>query len=191
MEKRSILMAKTKKRNRIHHPVITVIIILLMAGAFVVIAKIFFDQNSLSEPAPEKTKIIQPDPETPQKKEKPTQAEPASVDEDNKKPVQNEGPDPNISEYLTGAITASEVQDQVFILRINIDQYLSTGTCTLTMTKNGRTITKSAEIFASASTSSCQGFDLPVSELSSGLWDINIKLQSGSRTGNISGKANL
>jgi len=46
------------------------------------------------------------------------------------------------------------------------------GTCTLSLTKNSTTITKTAETYAMPSSSICNGFDISKNELSSGEWQI-------------------
>lgn len=121
-------------------------------------------------------------PETPAETETPIEANP-------KPTTQSEGADPNLSATLTGVLTRADVANGNLVLRVNIDQYLTSGTCELTL-KNGANIySETANISDSASTSTCEGFDIPISKLVSGSWDITIKLNSGDKTGEISGKA--
>ena len=122
--------------------------------------------------------------------EKPKEAEKEDSD-DGKSIKQNEGSDPNASPSLTGSLTSANKSGDNLVIRVNIDQYLSSGTCSLNLENNGTLIEKSANILPTASTSSCEGFDVPLSELSSGTWNIIINLASGEKTGEIKGEVNL
>ncbi len=78
------------------------------------------------------------------------------------------------------------------MIRVNIDQYLSGGTCKLTLKQNGNNIyTASAPVIDAASTSTCEGFNVPVSGLPKGAVDVIISVASGNKSGEIVGKANL
>ena len=110
------------------------------------------------------------------------------VEENTKAQTQNEGSDPNKSAALTGVFTHIAATDEKLTIRVNIDQYLSSGTCELTLKNGDKSYTESANIADSASTSTCEGFDIPLSKLSSGSWGIIIRLSSGDKTGEISGK---
>lgn len=58
-----------------------------------------------------------------------------------------------------------------------------TGTCTLTLTKTGSsTVTKTAQVQALSSSSTCRGFDIPVSELSKGQWNASIYFENTNYT---------
>ena len=111
--------------------------------------------------------------------------------EDPKKQTQNEGSDPNKSKILTGAITRADVTNDKLTIRVNIDQYLSGGSCELVLENGAKTYRETANITDAASTSTCEGFDIPTSKLAAGTWTINIKLNSGEKEGTISGKATV
>ena len=112
-------------------------------------------------------------------------------DPNDKTPKQYEGPDVNTLDYLSGVITYAGPADNNLIISTTIDQYLSSGTCELTLTQGSRTVSRTADILANPSSSTCDGFDIPLSELSGGTWNINIKLTSSDRTGIITGEVNL
>ena len=126
---------------------------------------------------------------TPEEPETPEPTETST--EDPKKQTQNEGSDPNSSKTLTGALTRADVTNNKLIIRVNIDQYLSGGSCALTLTSGSKTYTDVANITDAASTSTCAGFDIPVEKLSSGSWSISIKITSGDKEGTISGKVTV
>lgn len=93
-----------------------------------------------------------------------------------------EGENASESGGLTGVITAKSVTGSTLIIRNTIDQLVGSGSCDLTMTSGSKTITKTAEIVQNPSSSTCAGFDVPVSELGSGRWDIEIKVSSGDKS---------
>lgn len=109
-----------------------------------------------------------------------------------KKVEQYDGDDPNKADSLSGVVTYAGVNDGVLMIRVNIDQYLESGECGLTLSRGGGTIyNSSAEIAGGPSTASCAGFDVPVSGLGGGVTDININLKSGERSGTIRGEVNI
>lgn len=81
-------------------------------------------------------------------------------------------------------ITVANQNGSTLQVRILIGTVENTGQCTLILTKSGQqTITKTAGIQALASTSTCQGFDIPTSELSVGTWQLSVSYDSTSLTG--------
>lgn len=104
---------------------------------------------------------------------------------------QYDGEDPNALESLTGSVTTSRISGQNYILRVNINQYLTSGTCHLEFTGSDATHTDDVAIIPSASSSTCEGFDIPLKALGSGTYIYNIYLTSGDRTGTITGEVTL
>lgn len=77
------------------------------------------------------------------------------------------------------SITKSDSSNGTLIIRTSIQTVSSAGTCTLSMTgPNGKTYTASSKVQALPSSSTCQGFDLPLSSLSSGSWKIVINFEN-------------
>lgn len=126
-----------------------------------------------------------------------TKAENKSTDDPNAEtgkkqtPSQYDGEDPNDSEEITGYISYAAINYDHLSIRLTINQYLSSGTCNLTMTSGGTTVTRSADIDASASTSTCQGFDIPLSDLPSGAWQITVRITADGKSGTITGEASV
>lgn len=170
------------QRRTHHHPVVTIILLLLIAASALVIVKVFVDRQNAAQEQSQTVIVLDT---------KPTETKQEEKEEEKIIPAQNEGEDPNQLESLTGNLTTNRVSNGKLILRVNINQYLSTGICTLTLTSGGNVITKTANIVAVASTSTCEGFDIPVSELSSGSWQININIKSGDKSGTIIGEQNI
>lgn len=81
-------------------------------------------------------------------------------------------------------ITSANQNGSTLQIRALIGAVEDTGTCTLTLSQTGhQTVTKTAGIQALASTSTCQGFDVPTSELSTGVWHATITYDSSTLTG--------
>lgn len=117
---------------------------------------------------------------------------PTTPGEDGKEtPKQYEGDNPNTDKSLTGIINYKSVADGNLTLRVTIDQSLTSGTCSLKLTSTGKMVTRSAPVITNPSSSTCEGFSVPVSELSSGQWAIEITVTSGSRTGTFKDKVTI
>ena len=114
----------------------------------------------------------------------------SSVNPDGKTPTHYDGEDPNGDASLTGFFSAARFSGDKLILRVTIDQYLPGGTCSLTISDGTHSLAKSAALTPVAATSSCEGFDVPASELSdfSRPLYLTINLTSGDKTGTIEGK---
>ena len=166
----------------------------LLAG-FVVynMYRFFFDKSYDLPSSP--AEVIDSKKSEEKSKEKASEGKPdeakKSDSSDGKDLKQNEGADPNSLETLTGSLTSATKSGDNLVIRVNIDQYLSSGACSLKLENSGTVVEKSASILPTASTSSCEGFDVPLSELDSGNWDIIIKLSSGEKTGEIKGEVSL
>lgn len=114
------------------------------------------------------------------------------IDSDGKTPVQYEGDNPNTAQDFTGFITNKSVNSTSgqLTIRLTIDQLVQpAGTCTLELasTTSSATVTKTAPTVDNPSSSSCQGFDIPLSELSSGKWRIKVQVKNNSKSGEIDG----
>ena len=127
--------------------------------------------------------------------EKSESTENSSKDEETakqQKVVQYTGDDPNSLDELTGVVSYAGVNGQALMIRVNIDQYLTEGTCELTLTRGGSIIySDTAAIVGSASTATCQGFDILTSELGEGNVEININVTADGKRGTIRGEANI
>ena len=78
------------------------------------------------------------------------------------------------------------------MIRVNIDQYVSSGTCTLGLRREGMNIySAEALITDGASTSTCEGFDISTDELGNGTTNIIIYMEGDGKTGEIQGRVDL
>lgn len=109
-----------------------------------------------------------------------------------KKIKQYEGEDPNKVEELSGAVTYAAVNNGTLMIGMNIDQYLSEGNCILNLIRNNNIIySADSKIIAEVSTSTCDGFNVPIDGLGSGFTEIIIKLDSGGKAGIIHGEVSI
>ena len=112
----------------------------------------------------------------------------AEEDDDKHGVEQYDGEDPNQLEELTGSVTYAVVTDGVLKIRINIDQYLGGGRCNMSLIRDGVNIyNMSANISALVSTSTCDGFDVPVPSIGNGDYDIVVNLEAEGKIGVING----
>jgi hypothetical protein len=90
---------------------------------------------------------------------------------------------------LATQITAASVEGDTLYIRNDISGIYETGTCTLTLTKDGTVVTKTAGVQALPQSSTCKGFNVKTSELSSGNWTIKIFVtiegQTATATGSV------
>ena len=110
-----------------------------------------------------------------------------------KTPEKYEGQDVNKLEKLTGAITYSAKTADKYRIRVNIDQFLKLpGTCMLSVISAGKVMyTDYVNIVSNPSSGSCEGFDIPLTKLSPGEYDIKIEVNANQKTGIIEGKVTI
>ena len=171
-------------------PILVVIIILIIALIALVLAKILTNNAVESESQPNDNVTSQTTTQTDSTNlNEATNSTEATSD---KTPKQYEGENANNYTDLTGAITYAEVSGTDLIIRTTIDQELPTSaTCTLTATSGNNSITEQSGIINNPSSSSCEGFTIPTSRLSSGTWQLEIKVTGNNKSGIITGEVTL
>ena len=179
-----------KGRQRKSKKWITAIIFLVLIAAAGVMCYFVWDAYFKPKPKPKEDDSVV---EIADNKKEEDKIEVKSEDPVEKPKIeQYDGNDPNTSASLTGALTYVGVTNGNLRLRVNIDQYLSSGSCNLVLSRNGSQIySDSASIVDSASTSTCEGFDIATSALGSGNLLISISISSGGKTGTITGEATV
>lgn len=182
--------SKDSRRTR-RHPLRTVIILLVLAFAGVIFAKLLFDsspaKNSTDSSTDNSTAFS-----TEPVENRPTPNLTKSEEYPKEKEIEKyEGENPNTLLSLTGSITTARVSGENLIIRVSIDQYLSSGTCSLSLKSENNSFETTVPIFNDASTSTCEGFDIPKSSLMPGIYSIDINLTSGEKSGTISGEVSL
>ena len=102
-----------------------------------------------------------------------------------------EGENTNTSQTLTGVINYAGVANDILMIRTTINQALSSGTCRLALSNGSATVTRDSNIALNPSSSTCEGFDVPISELGSGNWTITITVTSDNRSGELKGNVTI
>lgn len=176
-------MTKRRRKSKKWIGVALFLVLLVVAGVICfLVFESYFKEEEVA-PEPEMPVVVEPEEEKDETEEIVARKEEI---------VQYEGENPNKADNLTGVVTYAGVNDGVLRVRVNIDQYLAEGSCSLALVRGGATIyTEEAGIIDSAATATCEGFDVPVSGFSSGMTQIVITISSGGKTGIINGEVNL
>lgn len=179
----------TRRNNRkwLWWGMVILVLALIVVGVVVIIKN-----NTKDSDAPRNGQSqsgTRPTEEKEEKKSEESKEEPAAKKEEVK---QYDGDDPNKAEDLTGVISYAGVSGSNLLVRVNIDQYVSTGNCKLTLTRDNTAIYNTVvAIESSVSTSTCDGFSIPVAELGSGKLTIEVVLESGGKYGKIVGETTI
>lgn len=188
-------LSKMPRRKRNYGWVKWLVFLILIAGVVTVVILV---KNNIfgSKPKEEKessSSVIEQKEEkletkTDEKADEKTD-EPQKSDE---KVPQYEGETPNKSEVLTGLITYANVMNDKLVIRVSVDQFLQSGNCDLVFSRNGVTYySQSVGIVESVTTSTCDGFEIPVGELPTGDIQVEINLNSQGKTGRIEGRVKI
>ena len=188
--------ASPRRRPFYQHPLFYVFLLVILATGIIFAVKHFAKTTPPPPPAPSTTQTSTSSSSTttkPSSTDAPsTSSSDPSTSTDGKTPTQYDGADPNQNSAITGSLTTVRFNGDQLTIRVNIDQYLSSGTCSLLISDGaGKQIETSAPIIPSASTSTCEGFDLSAAALSglSRPFNLTINLTSGDKTGTITGVA--
>lgn len=195
-------MTKTKKQSNsnVKTPfykrwwMITVFVVILIAGIvaiLVLLCRPFDREGSASGDTPAASK---PTATTPSTDVPDVSDQPSSIPAD--KVQQYEGENPNQSADLTGLIAYKGVNGNILAISVVIDQFIQNeddGICILNLrsTNSDNSYTASTDIQPEMSTSICQPFEVDISKLPSGHYNIDIELISGNKKGNIHDEVDL
>lgn len=162
----------TKKTLLIAFPVILLVIILLAISAYYKVGPF----------APKINNAINFDKPTSEQVDTGSQTKQQTIDQSNNK--DNTGSDPTPApqpvegsdkKTVNMEITAINQTNTALQIRTLIQTITSEGTCSLSMNgPSGKTYTSTATIQALPSSSTCKGFDVPLTELSQGVWMITV-----------------
>lgn len=97
-------------------------------------------------------------------------------------PKQNDSSEGGDASDIAISITSAEQQEGQLQIRTLIHS-IQSGSCALTLSSGGQTITRSADTHNMASSSTCMGFDIPLSTLTSGEWNITVEYQGQDASG--------
>lgn len=181
-------MARRRKRSKKWISWLFILILLVAAGIVVnLVWKDYFSDDK-GQDSDEETVIVEEE----DKEFEKTENEEVETTEEKEETIQYDGEDPNEGGELTGVVTYAGVAGSNLMIRINIDQFLSGGTCKLKLINDGVTEYKdTASIAESATTSTCEGFNVPLSEITDGYYEIVVEINADGKTGVISGEVEI
>lgn len=179
-----------RKPNTIKHKYYKYIIIFIVLSITAI--GIIFYKNYNKTISPIKKESINYNPATIDQQKNGTVIKKGSIDnQNNKNSTTSDSPSSPIIQsdgrgLITLDISSLNQTDTLFQVRIDIGTVTNSGNCELTLKKDSTKITKSAAVYPLAKNSTCQGFDIPMSELSVGIWQLNVTFNNTSLTGSIS-----
>lgn len=102
---------------------------------------------------------------------------------------QQQAPDNSTMTAVDVRLTSINQVSGTLQIRTLITPIIGNATCTLTLSKVGSsTITQTAPTQNLSSSSTCQGFDVPIASMSTGKWTISISVTNASSEGSTSGE---
>lgn len=167
---------KTNERKRSRLVLITLIILLVIIAAIVAffLATRGNEANSNDATGAHNLNNIDYSPPTEEQK---------NAARDNNSKTQDPTSPPEATQ-LTVSFTALNQNESQLQVRVLINEVLGTGTCVLTMTKDGEdSITNSAGLQALASSSTCKGFNVPTTSMAKGNWKVHVAVESNGKKG--------
>ena len=190
---------KKSRKNKIIVWSLFFLVLIILAG--VIVYQILKDNNKSSKVPilPEKTEKIESKIENTGVTNSETiktedgTPEDAAAGRTPKTPEKYEGQDVNQLEKLTGTITYSAKTTDKYRILVNIDQFLKLpGTCMLNVISAGKVVYNDyVNIISNPSSGSCDGFDIPLTKLSPGEYNIKIEVNANQKTGIIEGKVTI
>lgn len=183
---------KNKGKKWLFMALLLVLFVAAGTGAFVLGKTFFKDSGGVLEPKTEDGQDVADEEFEEVEVDEMELADEADLAVPEEKVKQYEGENPNASGELTGVVTRAERDGTNLKILTNIDQTLNGGACELILSRGDEVISKySARILLDVTTSRCDDFIVPVSELGSGDIDITINLSSGGKFGTIWGEAKI
>lgn len=189
-------MARRRRRQTRIVTTIGFLLLILLAGliCYLVWDSYFRDKDENKKEEPKIEQVVDQKEKKEKEPEEQLNEETKTEDviNDDKEKPGYDGENPNQGESLTGVITRSERMNDYLVIRVNIDQYLSDGSCRLNLKRDAEILyTDTVSIVSSAATATCEGFDVPVAEIGEGDYGIEILVNSGDRNGVINGEVGV
>lgn len=173
-------MKSTKKRNTKIVIVLAIIFVFAASASYYVLA---LNGAIFGWQLRKDSSSVDLQPPTEEEKEAGRQVKEDVVEKAEGKPTNSDIPSSGSSSTIVAGFSAINQNDDALQIRTIIQEVLSSGSCIITLKKDNQTVTKTTSVYPNASISTCQGFDIPTSELSPGTWDITIKVTSDNRDG--------
>lgn len=172
---------KSKKTTLI---VVSIILLVLISGAVYAASQGFFNQKSNSGP----TTNLNPATEEEKKEGDNTKSTTVESEDTSSGSTKNEDPSNQTPPPSNVSVqtSASGQNGSTYQLRYLIESVVNDATCTLTLKKGSAVVTKTSKTQALPQSSTCQGFDIPTTELSPGTWEMTLIVTGENITGSTS-----
>ena len=189
---------KTKRRYSKRTPVIWFLVILVLALVAIIVYLLLLQPRDVKQS--KQNTEVQSEQIQPEKNSNPNDPKPKTEEKEDleagkthQTPKQYEGDNVTHTSTLTGFITFLGKSGNNLTVRITINQLLKeSGTCTITLTQaNGQKIERTVATIDNPSSATCQGFDIPLSEIPTGDYQINIDIKTAHQNGNIKGSVTI
>lgn len=170
------------------------ILIACLAGALLLVGAIIITRQANLwpfPPAPQTTLT----PATDEQKKDGEQTKTDTIQDTSSKETTGGGSDqplPPVTDEATNTstvivdITSTSQDGTIYKIGVLIQAQLSSGQCNLTLKKGTQIYASSVDIQALPSTSTCKGFNVPLDQLSAGIWIATVDIDSGSINGTAS-----
>jgi hypothetical protein len=162
---------KNKKSFSIKNLIIPVIVLFVISGG--VYAYVLSDDFFSTEPTNQEASL-------PEAQNDPVPEGPVTTDNTNKESL---GEAPPLDEQTNGPaiiLTTAKVNNDTLQVRALIQGVVNQGTCQLIATRNGQTfLSQSSAVQPGPSSSTCQGFDVPLDNTPNGTLSIIIRYSNG------------
>lgn len=176
---------KTKKDQKKLLIAVIILAVLLIGAGTVYALKLSNDAKTESQ----KTDSIDYSPPTSEQVKSGTSIKQDSIDNTNTSdspsaPTPQPGSSMSTVEVSMTSVNQNGNQLQV---RFQVDADTSSGTCKITLSKDGKVLTYSAGVQLNSKVASCQGFNIPIdaSNLSKGSWQLAMNYTSTTLTGSL------
>lgn len=189
------MMVRKRRNRKWLYWVVFVVLAILAAGAGYKVWEVYFREEKVAqevsggtdEPVEKPVEKVEDELEVSEERE-----EEVTELEIPTKP-QYDGTNPNTQSGLTGVVTYAGVNDGVLMVRVNIDQFLTEGNCSLVLAKDGASLyTETVRVVDSAATATCEGFNIQTEKIgASGNIGIRIMIKSGDKSGIIEGEVEI
>lgn len=181
-----MLPIKNKKTKK---AIVLPIIALIVTGAAILVLLFIFQKKDT--PQTDGVNLNPPTKEEQQDAQN-TKLQTVDQDQEDKSSGSANGSTANTSADLPVSISATNKTDSLLQIRVVIDTLVSSGTCTIVL-KNNTSVQRMVDTTPLASTSTCKGFDIPLSDLSAGQWTytVTVKDSQESRTGTATGTVSI
>lgn len=99
---------------------------------------------------------------------------------------------PSTPSAISMDITSATQSGSTYYVRAVINTLSTVGSCSLQMTgPNGASYSAQADVQAMASSTTCKGFNIPMSSLTKGDWVINVSFKDGAETASATKKVSI